>query len=98
MAEGRTAAVLARISGRVQGVWFRGFVTENAGSLGVRGWVRNRSDGTVEALFVGDGPAVNEMLRRCRAGPPAAKVEHVNAQPLDVPDPEPQGFEQRPTE
>lgn len=93
-----TAAMLVRITGRVQGVWYRGFVVENARELGVAGWVRNRSDGSVEAELVGEGGAINELLRRCRSGPPAARVDKVNARPIPAPSPLPNGFEQRPTE
>lgn len=97
MAEGRLAAMHVVFTGRVQGVWFRGFVVENAEALGVTGWVRNRQDGTVEAELVGEGPAINELLRRCRQGPAGARVDEAIAQPGPVPDPVPQTFEQHPT-
>jgi len=83
--------------GRVQGVWFRGFTCRNAQELGVTGWVRNRLDGTVEAQMVGEGRQINELLRRCRKGPPAAKVEQAIGQPGPVPDPVPADFRQRDT-
>ena len=72
-----TKAVVARIEGRVQGVWFRGWTVMEARQRGLRGWVRNRSDGSVEALFAGPRPAVDAMLEACWQGPPAAKVRVV---------------------
>ena len=62
------------IKGRVQGVFYRNWTVENATQLGLKGWVRNRRDGSVEALFSGSPDAVQEMERRCRRGPPAAVV------------------------
>lgn len=70
-------AVRVRIEGRVQGVWYRGWTVDEAGARGLRGWVRNRADGSVEALFVGDEPAVRDMVAACRKGPPHARVRHV---------------------
>jgi acylphosphatase len=66
-----------RIMGRVQGVGYRAFVEINAVELGLLGWVRNRRDGSVEAVFQGAVEAVEEMLRLCRDGPPAAHVSNV---------------------
>jgi acylphosphatase len=65
------------ITGCVQGVAYRMWTERNAVALGLEGWVRNRRDGSVEALFSGASERVQEMLRRCRQGPPAAKVEKV---------------------
>ena len=62
------------ISGRVQGVWFRGWTKQQASSLGLTGWVRNRRDGTVEAIFQGDAAEIDAMLNACWQGPPAASV------------------------
>ncbi len=73
--EERTVRV--RITGRVQGVAFRAWTENNAVSLGLTGWVRNRRDGAVEALFSGAADHVAEMLRRCRRGPPVAAVKEV---------------------
>lgn len=70
-------AVLVRIRGHVQGVWYRGWTVATAGTLGIRGWVRNRSDGSVEALFVGPETALRDMVELCRSGPPGARVETV---------------------
>jgi acylphosphatase len=67
-------SVKVRIRGRVQGVYFRGWTVEEARVRGLRGWVRNRSDGSVEALFVGTAAAVEAMVEACRVGPPSAQV------------------------
>ena len=65
------------ISGRVQGVWFRGWTKQQASSLGITGWVRNRRDGTVEAIFQGDAADIDAMLNACWQGPPAASVADI---------------------
>ena len=83
MPDVHTKTVRVRISGRVQGVWFRGWTREIAESLQLNGWVRNRRDGTVEALFSGEVGAVDDMLRRCESGPPAAQVVQMDSQALD---------------
>ncbi len=79
MARDGGKAVRVVIRGRVQGVWFRGWTFDEASRLGLDGWVRNRADGSVEALFAGPAAAVDEMLRRCRRGPPTATVDAVEA-------------------
>lgn len=70
--------VHVRIEGRVQAVGYRAWVEAKAGALGLDGWVRNRHDGTVEAVFAGTSDAVAEMLRSCERGPPAARVARVD--------------------
>ena len=70
-------AVRVRIHGRVQGVWYRGWTIDEASALALRGWVRNRRDGSVEALLIGPLAAVERMVQTCRAGPPAARVERI---------------------
>jgi acylphosphatase len=65
------------ISGRVQGVWFRVSVKQKAEKLGITGWVRNLSDGTVEAVFQGEDNSIKEILEWCNHGPPFAKVDRV---------------------
>jgi acylphosphatase len=62
------------IHGRVQGVGFRAFVEDTAERLGLEGWVRNRRDGTVEALFVASEELVAQAIEACRRGPSAAHV------------------------
>ena len=84
-----------RIHGRVQGVFYRAWSADEARLLGVRGWVRNRSDGTVERLVAGAEEAVERMIERCRQGPPAARVERVEVEPSD--EAAPAGFEKRRT-
>ncbi|RMD62618.1 MAG: acylphosphatase, partial [Alphaproteobacteria bacterium] len=80
----------------VQGVWFRAWTVEQARARGLDGWVRNRRDGTVEAVFAGPDEAVDAMIAACWQGPPAAQVRDVAV--FDEPDPVPEGFVQRPTE
>jgi acylphosphatase len=65
------------VHGRVQGVWFRGSTQIEAQRAGVSGWVRNRRDGSVEAVFEGAADAVASMVAFCRRGPGAARVTHV---------------------
>jgi acylphosphatase len=84
------------ISGRVQGVGYRDWMINTARRLGLTGWVRNRSDGAVEALIVGDDTAVGEMIDTCRRGPTMARVDNVDIEPVDL-DVLPQGFTQLPT-
>jgi acylphosphatase len=74
---GGDATLRLRITGKVQGVWFRGWTVKTARGFGLTGWVRNRRDGTVEALIHGPGPAVEAMVVACRQGPPAARVTEV---------------------
>ena len=92
---GADKSVLVRIHGRVQGVWFRAWTQENARRRGLRGWVRNREDGTVEALFAGPAAAVDDMIEACRRGPRAARVERIDQMPADAVDEA--GFHLRPT-
>jgi acylphosphatase len=66
------------INGRVQGVFFRYATQEEATRLGVKGWVKNRRDGQVEAVFEGDEPTVETMLKWCHQGPPHAVVNKVD--------------------
>lgn len=84
-----------RIHGRVQGVYYRASMVAEATRLGLHGWVRNRADGSVEALAHGGAPAVQALVDWARRGPPQALVERV-----DVADADPQTlppFEQRAT-
>ena len=88
-------AVGVRIGGRVQGVWFRAWTAEQARALGLSGWVRNRADGSVEALFAGPAAAVERMIALCHQGPPAARVETVERFAADPP--ATGGFTQKPS-
>ena len=69
--------VHVRIEGRVQGVGYRAFVEMRAVELGLSGWVRNRRDGSVEAVLQGAPEAVDAILEACRSGPPGARVARV---------------------
>jgi len=68
------------IAGQVQGVFYRASLQQKALALGVSGWCRNLPDGCVEAVFSGDGDAVNALIAWCWQGPPGAKVSDVGLQ------------------
>lgn len=74
-----------RVTGRVQGVFFRQSTVEMAQGLGLNGWVRNLADGSVEALFEGEREVVAQALAWCRQGPPRARVDEVAVEWLDGP-------------
>ena len=98
---GAPAAVVAvrvRITGRVQGVWFRAWTVNVARDLCLDGWVRNRTDRSVEAVFCGPAAQVERMIGKCGEGPPAASVESVMHDTIEVDDLVGQGFHQRPTD
>ena len=84
------------IRGRVQGVGFRDALKAQAESLGVFGWVRNRADGSVEALVQGPSDAVAAIIAWARRGPPAARVADVQIKESEH-EPTHQRFELRPT-
>jgi acylphosphatase len=69
-----------RIHGRVQGVGYRDYLRDEADRLGVTGWVRNRADGSVEAVVQGSAEAVERILCWARRGPPAARVTQLNVE------------------
>lgn len=83
-------------TGRVQGVSYRAWFTDRAAALGLAGWIRNRTDGSVEAVVQGPPAAVKEMVMLAHRGPPAARVERV-AVTDDAPTESLAGFAQRPT-
>ena len=72
------------VSGRVQGVWFRQSCADEARLRGIQGWVRNRSDGAVEAAFEGSRPGVEAMVAWCHSGPPLAEVTDVEVEEEDA--------------
>jgi acylphosphatase len=72
-----------RISGRVQGVYFRESMRLRAKELKVTGWVRNRSDGTVEAMVQGEADTVEQMIEWARRGPESAQVSNVGIEERD---------------
>ena len=74
----RTERVRVVVNGIVQGVWFRESTRQAAVERGVTGWVRNRSDGSVEAVFEGEPDAVESMVAWARLGPPRASVESID--------------------
>lgn len=82
MSEVRTVHVVVR--GRVQGVGFRAWTERQAHAGDLAGWVRNRRDGTVEAVFSGPVDAVAAMIEACRAGPPGARVDSLDAWPSEA--------------
>ncbi len=83
------------VSGVVQGVGFRAFTARKAQSLGLHGWVRNRHDGTVEAVVAGEDKAVDSMLERLKEGPQGSAVSGIDVRPYT--DPVAPGFETLPT-
>ncbi len=89
-------AVHVFVEGRVQGVWFRGWTAREAGALGVSGWVRNLTDGRVEAVFSGNLESVEKMIRLVHSGPPLARVDAVHVEETALV--QHNGFEKRPTQ
>ena len=89
-------AIRLVISGRVQGVGFRAFVERQAHKRGVRGWVRNRRDGSVELLVTGSEEALAALIEACREGPSAAVVTGVKVERGEHDGSA--GFSSRPTE
>lgn len=82
------------IHGRVQGVWFRELMVRQAHQLGIRGWVRNRTDRTVESVIQGSDDAVSSILDWARVGPPLATVTRLESTTMTG---EFVGFEKRDT-
>jgi acylphosphatase len=76
------ARLLVTVRGRVQGVGFRAWVEHQATSARLEGWVRNRRDGSVEALLAGSARAVADVVALCRHGPPASRVTEVLTEPV----------------
>lgn len=92
-----TVAVRVVIRGRVQGVWFRAWAENVARDLCLDGWVRNRSDDSVEAVFAGPAAAIDRMINNCREGPPAAEVGSVEEERIDAEPLIGTGFRKKPT-
>jgi acylphosphatase len=72
------------IRGRVQGVGYRAWVEHHAAASRLEGWVRNRRDGSVEAVLSGPAEIVANIVALCRRGPPSARVEGVTEEPADA--------------
>jgi len=87
--------VRVSIEGLVQGVWYRAWASEQAMKRNLDGWVRNRHDGSVEAVFSGPPEMVDEIIEACWQGPKLARVEAIHV--LDEPNPEESGFNQKST-
>lgn len=68
------------ISGKVQGVWYRVFVKENAQELGLTGWVRNTDEGHVETVVQGKKDAIEQLIVHCRQGPTLAEVKDITVE------------------
>ena len=92
MSDADTKTVCVRISGRVQGVGYRAWAQKTARKLNLTGWVRNLTDGTVEAVVRGPTEAVEKFVADCQAGPMLARVKSVYTKPADTAD-ELVGFE-----
>jgi acylphosphatase len=80
-APAQTKALRLVVHGRVQGVFFRDSMRREAQRLGVSGWVRNRSDGAVEAVVQGEAAAVDAIVRWAHRGPEHARVDRVEIEP-----------------
>jgi len=89
------ASIRLQITGRVQGVGFRYAMRHEAARRGLSGWVRNRRDGSVEALVQGEASAVEALIAWARQGPPGARVSEVNVSTAE--EPAQSGFELRAT-
>jgi acylphosphatase len=89
--ECKVKQVRCKITGRVQGVWFRGSAQEQAIALGVTGWARNEPDGSVIVLACGDDGAVDRMVEWLHEGPRLAQVDSVEIEEAD--DESPPSFE-----
>ena len=72
------------VTGRVQGVGYRAWVEHRAVAHSLEGWVRNRRDGSVEALFAGPANVVSAMVDSCRRGPPSARIDDVREESADT--------------
>ena len=86
----RQTVICVAIQGEVQGVGYRVWVEQQARARNLEGWVRNRRDASVEALFAGPADAVSDIIAQCRRGPPLARVEKVEEKPC-----EPDGLDMR---
>lgn len=94
---GRARSVRLLIAGRVQGVGYRWWCVRQAGHLGLDGWVRNRADGSVEAVAHGPEDAVDDLIEACRNGPRGAAVTSVQVSDVDPSEAGGPGFSQAPT-
>lgn len=84
------------ITGKVQGVYYRAWTVKKAQEIGLNGWVRNRQDGSVEALVQGDEEDIQALIEACHDGPPAARVDNIEVEKTPAEE-NLTGFNQRPT-
>ncbi|MBI1276164.1 acylphosphatase [bacterium] len=96
MSEPKPKTLHLIITGRVQGVGYRAWMAATARQLGITGWVRNRREGTVEAVISGEEKQLDDLLAACQDGPPAARVEHIDVATSTAPAPD--AFMTLPTE
>ena len=89
-----TIAVQARIVGHMQEVWFRAWTANIARDLCLGGWMRNRNDGSVEAVLAGPASQVDKMITNCGRGPPGARVGSITREPVSPSEFEGRGFRQ----
>ena len=89
--------VRLKIFGQVQGVFYRAWTVGEAAKRGLDGWVRNRSDGSVEAVISGPPAKVDELVAACRIGPPRAQVNRIDVGEVDESEARGPGFRQVPT-
>lgn len=82
---GDITTVRLSITGRVQGVWYRGWTVDQAKALGLAGWVRNFTDGSVEALVNGPKDKVDILIAECHHGPALARVDNIDVNVVDPP-------------
>jgi acylphosphatase len=73
-----------RVEGHVQGVWFRDWAIQAARAIGVSGWVRNRTDGSVEVYAVGEADLIERLTDRLREGSPASRVDRIDVQETEL--------------
>ncbi|OIO65516.1 hypothetical protein AUJ68_02790 [Candidatus Woesearchaeota archaeon CG1_02_57_44] len=85
-------AVRLKVSGKVQGVFYREETRQKAAKLGLAGYAENKRDGTVEVLACGDEAKAKQLIEFCKVGPLLAKVDKVDVEYIDVPDDEYEGF------
>ena len=81
-----------RITGTVQGVWYRASTADQAQALGITGWARNCADGSVEVLAIGPADALDALVAWAHEGPPKAVVARVEVTPVELPEPVPSEF------
>jgi acylphosphatase len=82
---GDITTIRLSITGRVQGVWYRGWTVDRAEDLGLAGWVRNITGGSVEVLANGPQDRIDQLIALCRKGPPAARVDGIEVSVVDPP-------------